>query len=329
VLESSLGGTTALSIIDTLTAGFDTVRRNPWLLLLPVLLDVFLWLGPKLSIAPMVEETVVAFEEMQQSLSIDPGLDATLAAMPEFDPTFLRETAGRANLLAGLVWGVLGVPSVAATRLILPTDAWVIELSDGCTALGLLALIIIAGLFIAAFYLALAGRVVRGDDTPLGRTIRGIPRYALYITMVLLPIVLATAAAMGLSFVCGPFTFLFLGAALWLGLYLYFAPEAITMSHAEPLEAVRNSIILLRMSFWPTLGFVVLCTVISAGMSVIWQNLLTSPLGIAAAIPVNAFVGTGLTVATFIYYRERLSLWQSLVAQARTHSQTEDSPGHD
>ncbi|MGC9358865.1 MAG: hypothetical protein ACP5G7_00620 [Anaerolineae bacterium] len=318
-----------MNIIDTLTAGFDTVRRNPWLLLLPILLDVFLWLGPKLSIAPIVEETIVAFEEMQQTLNIDPGLDAALSAMPEFDPTFLRETAGRANLLAGLVWGVLGVPSVAATRLIAPTDHWIIELSGGCAALGLLALIIIAGLFLATLYLALAGRMVRGDGEPLGKTIRALPRYALYIVMVLLPIVLVTAVAMGLSFLCGPFTFLLLGAALWLGIYLYFAPEAITMSHAEPLEAVRNSMILLRTAFWPTLGFIVLCTVIGAGMSVIWQNLLTSPLGIAVAIPVNAFVGTGLTAATFIYYRERLSLWHSLVAQARAHSQTEDSPDHD
>ncbi len=318
-----------MNIIDTLTAGFDTVRRNPWLLLLPILLDVFLWLGPKLSIAPIVEETVVAFEEMQQTLNIDPGLDATLAAMPEFDPTFLRETAGRANLLSGLVWGVLGIPSVAATRLIAPTDPWIIELSDGYAAFGLLALIIIAGLFIATLYLALTGRAVRGDGEPFGKTIRALPRYALYIVMVLLPIVLVTAAAMGLSFLCGPFTFLLLGAALWLGLYLYFAPEAITMSHAEPLEAVRNSMILLRMSFWPTLGFILLCTIIGAGMSVIWQNLLTSPLGIAVAIPINAFVGAGLTAATFIYYRERLSLWHSLLAQARAHSQTEDSPGHD
>jgi len=320
---------TRLNIIDTISAGFDTVRRNPWLLLLPILLDVFLWLGPKLSIAPIVEESVSAFEEMQQSLSIDRGLDATLSAMPEFDPTFLRETVGHANLFAGIVWGVLGVPSVAATRLIEPTDNWVIQLSDGCTAFMLLAVIIVAGLFVATFYLALAGRVVRGGDEPFRKMIQKLPRYALYITIVLMPIVLVTAAAMGLSFLCGPFTFLLLGAALWLGIYLYFAPEAITMSHAEPLEAVRNSMILLRMAFWPTLGFIVLCTVISAGTSVIWQKLLTSPLGIAVAIPINAFVGTGLTAATFIYYRERLSLWHSLVAQARAHSQTEDSPGHD
>lgn len=285
--------------------------------------------GSQVVHCPIVNDTVAVFEEMQATLSAERELDATLASLPEFDPAVLQETVGRANLFAGIVWGVLGVPSVVATRLIEPTDNWVIELSNGCGAVGLLALIFVLGLLVATLYLALAGRVVRGDNEPLREMIGRVPRYAFYITVVMTPILLVTLAAMGLSIVCGPFTFLLLGAALWLGLYLYFAPEAITMSRAQPLEAVRNSIILLRMAFWPTLGFIALCTVIAAGVNVIWQNLLTSPLGIAIAIPVNAFIGTGLTVAAFIYYRERLSLWHNLVAQPRAHNQSEDSRGHD
>ena len=48
-----LGGDEAArppGVIDTLTAGYETINRRLWLLLLPVGLDLLFWLGPKLSI---------------------------------------------------------------------------------------------------------------------------------------------------------------------------------------------------------------------------------------------------------------------------------------
>ncbi len=318
-----------MNIIDTITAGFDTVRKNPWLLLLPILLDLLLWLGPKLSIAPIVDESVVALQEMRALMADQRELEAALSALPDLDPSMLQDTAGRLNLLGLLAWNVLGVPSVAAARLIEPSDALVIEISNSCAALGLMALVLVVGLFVASFFLALVGRAVRGDKEPLGELVRHLPQYALYIVIVMAPIFMATMFGMFMSVLCGPFSFLLLGGALWLALYLYFAPEAITMSRAGPLEAIRNSMTLLRMSFWPTLGFIVLCSVITAGVSVIWQTLLTSPVGTAIAIPLNSLIGTGLTAATFIYYRDRLSLWHQLIAQARSRNHSEDSPLHE
>ena len=43
-----------MGIIDTLTAGFDLVRRRIWLIVLPVLLDVGLWVAPRLSVSELV-----------------------------------------------------------------------------------------------------------------------------------------------------------------------------------------------------------------------------------------------------------------------------------
>ncbi len=42
-----------LGLIDTLSSGFKVVQRRPWLVLLPVLLDLWLWLGPHWSIEPL------------------------------------------------------------------------------------------------------------------------------------------------------------------------------------------------------------------------------------------------------------------------------------
>src|ERR1044071_10211247 len=45
-------------VIDTLTDGFQLVNRAPGLLLVPVLLDLLLWLGPKLSVARLGERAL-------------------------------------------------------------------------------------------------------------------------------------------------------------------------------------------------------------------------------------------------------------------------------
>ena len=47
-------------IIDTLSAGFQTVNRHLYLLLVPILLDLFYWLGPRLTVKPARASTALA-----------------------------------------------------------------------------------------------------------------------------------------------------------------------------------------------------------------------------------------------------------------------------
>ena len=45
-----------LGVVGSLAAGFEMVGRHLGLIVLPVLIDLFLWLGPRVSIAPLVEQ---------------------------------------------------------------------------------------------------------------------------------------------------------------------------------------------------------------------------------------------------------------------------------
>ncbi len=71
-----------LGVIGCLTAGFDVLSRNVWLIVLPVLLDLLLWLGPQLSVAPLFRR-----------------FDALLMAQPIPDPTTARQVAQAVQLL--------------------------------------------------------------------------------------------------------------------------------------------------------------------------------------------------------------------------------------
>ena len=44
------------TLIDSISEGYTAINRRPWLLLLPLLLNVYLWFGPQLSFAPLVSD---------------------------------------------------------------------------------------------------------------------------------------------------------------------------------------------------------------------------------------------------------------------------------
>ena len=96
-----------MGVIESLSKGFQIVTRHWWLILIPVLLDAFLWLGPQASIQSIVYETMET-------------LDAELADVPAEDMgdwflTFrdaLQEAAARYNTFSMLRVAMLGVPSL-------------------------------------------------------------------------------------------------------------------------------------------------------------------------------------------------------------------------
>ena len=54
-------------VIETLSNGYGVVNRHPWILLLPILLDLFLWLGPQVSVAQLVSRTLTVVMPLARS----------------------------------------------------------------------------------------------------------------------------------------------------------------------------------------------------------------------------------------------------------------------
>src|SRR5262245_37940296 len=44
------------SLIDTLSEGYAAINRRPWLVLLPLLLNLYIWFGTQLSFAPLLTD---------------------------------------------------------------------------------------------------------------------------------------------------------------------------------------------------------------------------------------------------------------------------------
>ena len=105
------------AVIDSLSAGYRFLGRRVELILIPVLLDLWLWLGPQLSVAPLDGGFLCA------TMSGRPRMEG----MPAIGPAGVAAdavggSAQHSNLMDALVSGTLvHVPSLLAT--IGPTGA--------------------------------------------------------------------------------------------------------------------------------------------------------------------------------------------------------------
>lgn len=323
-----------MGVIDTLTAGFHVAVRKPWLLLIPLLLDLVLWAGPKVSVVPLFDEVAGLTVE---ALSAGAGVGAAEAAPPPSlaDPSrlaameqldLLRATITDYNLLSLLALNRLLVPSVAGLRAIDPAADRVVSVSTFGQGVGMALLLVGLGLFVACAYWALLAQQVRRERNDLAELGRQVPVFWLRMIAVvgILIAVLLGLGAVGMFVALAAQVFALLGAValtqvvmgllmyamwllvLWITFYLFFVPQAVTLAEAPPLTALKQSFIIVRTSFWRALVLFVLVNIISTGLGYLWALLMTNMVGTVAAIVANAFVGTGLVAAMFIFFRDRI-----------------------
>lgn len=302
-----------MNIIETMTTAFGTIIKRFWLLVIPVALDLFLWLGPKVSAAPLVNDFMVVIQQGLASASATAqtsSADLVSSLLPE-----LQTALGSTNLLALLAWGRVGVPSISGLLPITPQDRLVLLISTPLQMLGIELAILALGLFLACILIGLISQAIKGEGLSLLKVLRRAPTHWLYLVLLYVPLNILLFLGIGLGFLLGPLMFLLLGGIIWISLYLFFIPQAVILSDASPLEALRNSFIVVRLNFWSSLGLVLLVYLISGGFGLIWSRLTFTPIGILGSILANAFVGTGLLAATCIFYRDRMIKWQQILQQ--------------
>lgn len=299
-------------VIDTLSLGYTTINRHPWILAVPILLDLLFWLGPRLSLAPLVERALTRFPAVALPADVSESYEEYRQGLSQLSEGF--------NLLSLLASNFPGVPSLMAGR---AGSGPVIELSSSAEALGLFVLVAIAGVLVASLYYTFIGRGVRSDPETFGATLRRGAKTWVRV-LVLLALALTAMLVLGVpvaivALILGTINSSLLGfvasfllvTAIWVQFYLFFVVDAIVISDASALQAVRNSVALVRFNLGPGLGLIILVWVIMLGMSVVWSGVAQTEWGIAAGILGNAYVSTGLATAAMIFYRDRFATIES------------------
>ena len=312
------GRTRLPGVIDTLSDGYGVVNRHPWIVLFPILIDLFLWLGPQLSAARLISRAL----PLLQAGRVD-RLQVQEAQLKE-----LVELAEGFNLLSVLAPTFVGVPSRMAAVGIrdplqsVPVESWL-------NVWWILLLGSLAGLLLGSLYYAAIAAGVRGSGLAplrlLGGALRGWTRVLGFLLLLV-----------GLSLLLGlPMVFLLVGARLvsealvslvasllltalvWVWIYLYFVPNAIFLGQVGPLQAIKQSVAVVRLGFWTALGIMLLIAIILAGMGQVWNLAegLAEPWGLGLGILGNGYIASGLIAASMRFYRERIEF---LKAQAQS-----------
>ncbi len=307
-----------MGIIDTLSAGFRAISQRLWLAIIPVVLDLFLWLGPKLSIQPVVDKMSAMLRMLITNTPMPSG-SAEATDIADLMMTTFQETLGSINLFSLLAWGRLGMPSVAGVAII-PKDArWVMQVSEYWQVLVLQLALLALGLLVACIYLGMLADYIRADDVHLGALLRKSPTHWVRLVVIFVPLSFVLIFAVSIGMLLGPLSVFVAVGVLWVMLFISFVPQAVILSGHRPLVALWSSFAIVRLNFWPTVGIVLLSNLITAGLGLIWnQLLLRTTVGTVVAILANAYVGTGLTMALLIFYRDRVAMLRERLEQQRS-----------
>ena len=200
-------------------------------------------------------------------------------------------------------------------------ETW--PVASGLTALLLWVGLSLVGLWIGVVYLGLLAHVLpigaaskpatvasflRASVRRWLRVVGFIAALVALIVAVYMPasIFASLVALIAPAFGLGLASFLGL-TTLVLFLFLYFVTPAIVLDNLGVREAIARSLHLVRRSFWSVLGFAVLVNVIFAGVGLLLARVASfAPMGTAAAILANAYVGVGLSMALLVFYRTRV-----------------------
>ena len=297
------------------------VTRQLWLLALPVGLDLFLWLGPRLNAAGLWS----LFQ-----LAIPSGLDAQTRLFAQDLQVTLRQAIESANWFGGLRPLLFGVPGLVngATQALPDGDRpaeWV--LASPAVFFAVLIVLMAVGVGLGGLYWSLIARQVRDGRidwaAALGRMTEVWPKLLgqalLMIGLVLLIWLVVAALSLVLGAASGLLgallVMLALSLLIWLLFYLSFSMHGIVLYNQPVIDSMRASIWLGRAHFTPTLGL--LCAVIAVewGMRLIWNLAPGDSWLWAVSIGGNAFVVTGLSMATMVYYADRVPIPRSTLTE--------------
>lgn len=299
--------------LRSLWMGAETVSSHPALLLIPVAVDLLIWLGPHLSVFPVVTP-ILAFLSRNATLS---GLSAqdTQNSMAS-----IIDIAKHLNLVALLAFLPLFPPSLMASAPPLGSPMGSpLSLQIGSVPFyGVAALALgLAGLFLGSLYWVSVGHAVQQEKGTVGGRLNQWLRVsggvvilgiagAIVVTVLALPAGVLIGVAGVLSPLAGQIAVVIVGGlGLWMLVFLVFTVHGMVLSGDLPPRAVGKSIEVVRWSYASALSWVLLTAIVLVLTSSIWtlpaEGSWTRLVGVLG----NAYTSSALVAGSLIFYRDR------------------------
>ncbi len=322
-------------LFPTLLKGFNTVAGRVQLILIPLLLDLFLWLGPKLRVhdlfVPILNELSTTMLKIAPQDLLE-TVNATSSLYIEFLEQF--------NLFTFLRTFPIGIPSLLAriASLDSPLDlAGIIEVPSFRIGIAILGGLLLAGFFLGTLFFNSLSRLSLDEPAKFdwkqlfSHFTQALIFFLILIallTMISVPVFIILSV---LSLISAPLAqFVLLGMIfllIWMALPLVFSPHGIFALDQKVVPSMLLSMRMVRFFLPGTSLFIIFCILISEGFNLLWALPGTGSWLLALGIGGHAFIVTGLLCASFVYYREGLKWMQFNIQKMQKASRNPESGG--
>jgi hypothetical protein len=336
-------GTTA-GVIDTIADGMTLVLQRPWLLLVPIIVDLIIWFFLRVTMTPMtesaarfIETTNVADADTAAQSIRDIGnkiyvSDFLGAFIPSMITGMSLDTI--MNQLVTFISPTSGA-GVARENIFEPWRSGLVDAlsPDSENVVALMGLLSLLGSTVAfVLYRVPIARAIRGDSTSslwkelLGSWLRFLAYLGVLImvgmaSLIPLSMLGVIFAVLGLNL-----TFVFAMALLifgsMIGLYTYFVVDSMLLHRFGPIQAFRLSYDVGRMYFGQIARFVLTSLFITFGSLALWNEVVESAPGAIIALVGNAFLGTTLAASSMLFYTDRFRVIRMMRKRAPITSPT-------
>lgn len=322
-------------LFPTILKGFNTVAGQVQLILLPVLVDLFLWLGPRLRIWDLFAPLLQTINANMLKLAPTDMVDTVRAATALY-----TEMLAQFNLFSVIRTLPVGVPSLIArlAEVNAPVEIFasygISSLRVGIAAFGGLLML---GFFLGAVYFNTLSRHSQ-QEVVIFNWKKLISQYAQTLVFFLILVALLIAISIPLLILVSVLSLISPGLAqfmivlvgflaLWLVLPLVFSPHGIFALDQKVVPSMLLSLRMVRFFLPGTSFFILVAILISEGFNMIWTLPGTESWLMLVGIGGHAFIVTGLLVASFLYYHDGLKWMQFNVQKMSEALKKQESGG--
>lgn len=311
-------------IINSLRAGFDSIANHIGAIFLPLMLNIFLWLGPRLKM-----------DALYQSIKGDMVKTWQLFGVPteqiQLMMTQNDETSAALNLFSLLRTLPVGTSSLFPFRGVESTPlgepvTWQVT---ALTFPFLMMVLIFIGWVLGAFYFRTVALVAMPDDKEPIHIMNAILQ-TIFISILcgflFLLIVPFLTLILGLTFQLSSLVAMILilllsFISMWLIVPIFFLPHAVFVFQANIFGAIKSSFNFVRFTLPNSSMFILIVAILAFGLNFLWRIPKTDSWLTLIGIFGHSFVTTALLAGSFIYYRD-MTTWATTVLEKLKASTT-------
>jgi hypothetical protein len=292
------------------------------LIVIPLLLDVFLWLGPHLSVEKLLGPIYrVAFEQARLSLAAPEDANRLIQIQTIFNEALQHFNV--VSLVTRLQTFPVGISSLMAK--IMPMESPlgqqnILSVPSGWLLLVYMFLLVLIGWVAGGLYFRWVSGTVLGENAEGISLLRAVLQtlllsiiWLMVLIAISIPIMIlltmlmliSPALASGVAFVLLVFSF-------WLIVPLYFTPHGIFIRRQNAFSSIYTSLRMARFTLPTSSMFVFSVFILSTGLNYLWMVPSSDSWMLVIGIAGHAFITTALLAASFVYYRD-MNAWLQMV----------------